>query len=162
MYLSKSRILKRITQDNLIENSDNSNIQGAGVDLTIDNLFEIISSSNLNINSRELPQLNELHLSQYCLNPGSYYLCTTTEKVNMPDDLVAFILPRSTLFRCAVSLRTAVIDPGYSGILTIGIKNEGTYPFNIEKGSCFCQIVFSEVRGKTPSYDGKYQGGKIK
>ncbi len=109
-----------------------------------------------------MPELDEHTNDFYSLAPGKYYLCTTLEKVNMPLDLVAFILPRSTLFRCGVSLRTAVVDPGYRGILTLGIRNESEHEFALERGSRICQIVFSEVRGEATNYEGKYQGGKVK
>jgi deoxycytidine triphosphate deaminase len=79
----------------------------------------------------------------------------------MPDDLIAFILPRSTLFRCGVSLRTAVVDPGYRGALTLGIKNEGALEFRLQRGARIAQIVFSEVMGDAAQYSGKYQGGKV-
>ena len=79
----------------------------------------------------------------------------------MPLDLVAFIFPRSTLFRCGVSLRTAVVDPGYRGRLTIGIKNETKHEFKLEKHARIAQIVFCLVKGKTGKYEGAYQGGKV-
>jgi deoxycytidine triphosphate deaminase len=79
----------------------------------------------------------------------------------MPEDLIAFILQRSTLFRSGVSLRTAVVDPGYRGGLTIGIKNEGPCEFKLKRGARIAQIVFSEVKGDADKYSGKYQGGKV-
>jgi deoxycytidine triphosphate deaminase len=162
MYLSKAEILKRIGDDVLLENCDSTNVQGAGVDLEMDKLYEIKSCAELSRKSRKLPELNEHNAEVYYLAPGEYYLCTTMERVNMPRDLVAFILPRSTLFRCGVSLRTAVVDPGYRGILTLGIRNESDHEFTLERGSRICQIVFSEVRGEATNYEGKYQGGKVR
>jgi dUTP pyrophosphatase len=161
MYLSKAEILKRI-EDGLLENCDPANVQGAGVDLEIDKLYEIKSGAELSRKGRRLPELDEHNAGVYHLAPGKYYLCTTREKVNMPRDLAAFILPRSTLFRCGVSLRTAVVDPGYRGILTLGIRNESEHEFALERGSRICQIVFSEVRGEATNYEGKYQGGKVR
>jgi dUTP pyrophosphatase len=109
-----------------------------------------------------LPELGEVTGDAFYLQPNEYYLCTTKEKVNMPKDLVAFIFPRSTLFRSGVSLRTAVVDPGYKGRLTIGIKNETSRRFVLEKNARIAQIVFSRIHGKATSYEGKYQGGKVK
>ena len=162
MYLGKAEILKSIEEDALLQNCDPSNVQGAGVDLEMDKLYEIKSSAELSRESRSLPELDEHNVGVYCLAPGKYYLCTTKERANMPRDLVAFILPRSTLFRCGVSLRTAVVDPGYRGILTLGIRNESDHEFALERGSRICQIVFSEVKGEATNYEGKYQGGKVR
>ncbi len=162
MFLGKAEILKRIKDEKLLENLDIDNVQGAGVDLKIDRLFEAVSGASLSRDSRELPELREIREDTFTLRPGKYYLCTTREKVNMPKDLVAFIFQRSTLFRCGVSLRTAVVDPGYSGILTIGIKNEGSKAFSLERGSRICQIVFSRVYGEAQIYEGRYQGGMVR
>ena len=162
MYLGKAEILKSIEEDALLQNCDPSNVQGAGVDLEVDKLYEIKSSAELSRESRSLPELDEHNAEVYCLAPGKYYLCTTMERVNMQRNLVAFILPRSTLFRCGVSLRTAVVDPGYRGILTLGIRNESDHEFALERGSRICQIVFSEVKGEATNYEGKYQGGKVR
>lgn len=162
MFLGKAEILKRIRAEKLLENLDIGNVQGAGVDLKIDRMYEPVSPASLRQESRNLPRLQEIPDDTFTLIPGKYYLCTTKEKVNMPEDLVAFILQRSTLFRCGVSLRTAVVDPGYSGILTIGIKNEGPTDFILERGSRICQIVFSRVHGEAQGYGGRYQGGLVR
>lgn len=162
MYLGKAEILRRMRENALLENCNPANVQGAGVDLEIENLYEITSEASLGRESRRLPVLREIEGDTFILKPGKYYLCTTREKVNMPRDLIAFILPRSTLFRCGVSLRTAVVDPGYVGILTIGIRNESDRAFSLEKYSRICQIVFSRVYGEAESYEGKYQGGKVR
>jgi len=75
--------------------------------------------------------------------------------------LMARVLPRSSLFRCGASLRNAVVDPGYNGTLTFGLKNESEFNFVVEKGARICQIVFEAVHGETKPYQGKYQGGKV-
>jgi deoxycytidine triphosphate deaminase len=161
MYLGKGEILKRIEEEGLLENLDLENVQGSGVDLAIDRLFELTSPARLGVNDRALPEMKEIEGDVFEIPPGAYYLLATKERVNMPSDLVAFILPRSTLFRSGVSLRTAVVDPGYRGILTIGIKNEGAHTFTLERYARIAQIVFSKVKGPTESYNGKYQGGRV-
>ncbi len=175
MYLGSEEILRRIEEEKLLENCDLKNVQGAGVDLEIEKLFEIASGASLGREKRELPELQEiipkvvrkthgLAIARgkiFQLAPKKYYLCTTKEKLNMPLDLIAFILPRSTLFRSGVSLRTAVVDPGYIGVLTLGIKNETGHEFTLEKNSRIAQIVFSKVYGKAENYSGKYQGGRV-
>ncbi len=159
MYLGREEILKRIKKEKLLENFREKNIQCAGVDLEIEELYRIISPSFLGKEERRLPEVRQQ--DTFTLAPRQYYLCITREKVNMPSDLIAFIFPRSTLFRCGVSLRTAVVDPGYKGRLTIGIKNETEYEFRLERHARIAQIVFCLVKGGTGEYEGIYQGGKI-
>lgn len=161
MYLGSSEIKRRIIEEHLLANCNIENVQSAGVDLKIEKLYEVCGSAYLGTKERKLPTTKEVDGLTFKLQPGTYYLCLTTESVNMPEDLIAFILPRSTLFRCGVSLRTAVVDPGYRGALTIGIKNEGHMEFKLKRGARIAQIVFSEVKGDVDKYSGKYQGGKV-
>jgi deoxycytidine triphosphate deaminase len=161
MYLGSSEIKRRIIEEKLLENCSTANIQGTGVDLKIEKLFLVDGPAFLGTEERKLPDLQELDELTFKLAPDTYYLCLTRESVNMPEDLIAFILQRSTLFRCGVSLRTAVVDPGYRGGLTIGIKNEGPCEFKLKRGARIAQIVFSEVKGDADKYSGKYQGGKV-
>jgi deoxycytidine triphosphate deaminase len=161
MYLGSSEIKRRVIQEKLLDNCSLENVQGAGVDLRIEKLYEVSGPAHLGTRDRKLPNLIEENGIHFKLEPDKYYLCLTTESVNMPEDLIAFILQRSTLFRCGVSLRTAVVDPGYRGALTIGIKNEGHMEFKLKRGARIAQIVFSEVKGNAEKYNGKYQGGKV-
>ena len=162
MYLGHEEILRRIREERLLEGVDEANVQGAGVDLRIDRLYDITSPAALGREERTLPELREIEGERYLLKPGKYYLCTTLERVNMPRDLVAFMFQRSTLFRCGITLRTAVIDPGYRGVLTVGIKNEGSFEFTLERGSRIAQVVFARVEGNAKAYEGRYQGGRVR
>ncbi|WP_457555217.1 dCTP deaminase [Candidatus Pyrohabitans sp.] len=162
MYLGHGEILRRIREQRLLENVEEANVQGAGVDLRIDRLYDITSPAALLKEERTLPELREIEGERYLLAPGKYLLCTTMERVNMPHDLVAFMFQRSTLFRCGVTLRTAVIDPGYRGVLTVGIKNEGSFEFTLERGARIAQIVFARVAGEAMAYEGRYQGGRVR
>jgi len=163
MFLGHESIEKRIKKENLVENFLQEGVQGSGVDFRIGELFEVSSSAFLGENKRELPELKSVKSENnaFVLKPNKYYLLKTIERVNMPNDLIAFILNRSSLFRCGASIRSAVIDPGYKGELTLGIKNESNFEIKIEKGARVAQVVFAKVDGKTKGYNGRYQGGKI-
>jgi deoxycytidine triphosphate deaminase len=158
MFLGHDAIMERIRKQGLLENFHPEAVQGSGVDMRINKLFELGSEGLLRKDERKLPEINDV---PPILEPGRYYLFVTIEKVNMPSDLLGLMLNRSSLFRCGASLRTAVVDPGYSGVLTVGIKNEGAYQIELERGARVLQMVFAEVKGGTKSYDGRYQGGKV-
>jgi len=158
MFLGHDEILRRIREEDLLENHQAENVQGAGIDLRIERIMEPRTGGRIGASDRVLPELEDC---DFLLKPGGYYLFTTMERVNMPGDLVAFMLNRSSLFRCGAALRTAVIDPGYHGVLTVGIKNEGEHEIELESGARVLQLVFAEVTGGTRGYDGRYQGGKV-
>jgi len=158
MFLGHEEIWERIKRQRLVENYHPQALQGAGIDFRIDRLLKVESGSLLGREDRRLPELRSSELS---LSPGGYYLLVTMERLNMPGDLIGFVLNRSSLFRCGASLKTAVIDPGYKGELTVGIKNETVHEIALERGARVLQVVFAEVKGKTRSYSGRYQGGRV-
>jgi deoxycytidine triphosphate deaminase len=158
MFLGHTEIKMRITSQGLLENYLPESIQGSGVDLRIERLVELKNGGFIGKKERTLPEIHEVN---FILKPNRYYLLVTMERVNMPEDLVAFMFNRSSLFRCGASLRTAVIDPGYHGELTVGLKNEDDHEIVLEKGARVLQLVFAEVRGGTKRYKGRYQGGKV-
>jgi deoxycytidine triphosphate deaminase len=161
MILAQEKIRKLVAQQKLIENYDEKSLTGAGYDLRVGKFYRISGEPFLGIKERKLPQVSEEKTDQIKIAPQEYILIETIEKVHMPKDLIARVLNRSTLFRCGCTLITALVDPGYYGILTIGLKNLSNQTFTLEKGARIGQIVFETIDGETTTYEGRYQGGKI-
>jgi len=164
VVLGYKRIKELIKTKKLLENVDEKNIQPAGVDIRVKCIYRLKNGGFLGVKDRRTPDVEVVAKykdEKFTLKPNEFVLVETMEKVNMPNDLLAIILPRSSLFRCGVSLHTAVVDPGFIGTLTFGMKNLSDHPFDIEIGSRIGQIVFEEVKGNTKLYKGKYQGGKV-
>lgn len=165
VVIGYEEILKQIKQKQpLIENVDEKNIQPSGVDLRVKCIYRLKNGGYLGVENRKTPDVEVVtkeNGEKIILRPNEFVLVETMEKVNMPNNLSAIVLPRSSLFRCGVSLHTAVVDPGYIGTLTFGMKNLSNFPFEIEIGSKIGQIVFEEVKGNAKLYNGKYQGGKV-
>jgi len=153
--------IKRRCEEGLLENYEEGSIGGAGVDLRVAKFYELKTPAKLLKGERVLPEVEEIEGKQVTLQPQHYVLVETMEKVNMPDDLAAWMRQRSTLQRCGVSLETALIDPGYHGTLTFGMKNNSDRDFVIEKGARVGQIIFEEVKGESKRYEGRYQGGNV-
>lgn len=161
MILSQEKILRLVEEKELIENFNASCLEGAGYDLRVGKFYRIKGSSHLSIDHRHLPEVEEIRSDQVILKPDEYLLMGTIERVNMPRNLMARILPRSTIFRGGCSLITAVVDPGYSGTLIFGLKNLSGCEFKLEKEAKIGQIVFEEILGETKPYEGRYQGGGV-
>ena len=85
----------------------------------------------------------------------------TIEKLNLPENLLAFFTPRSTLFRSGVYIFGGQTAPGYKGGLTTGIYNFRDEKFGLEMGSRVMHIMFFEVKGKSNLYRGQWQGGRV-
>ncbi len=92
----------------------------------------------------------------WILEPGIYVVAFP--KVVVPEDVVGFAFPRSTLNRLGlIKVQTAVFDPGYEGEFTqtwfVPIRAK------IRAGEAWVQLVYvrlEEMPGET--YDGYWQG----
>lgn len=91
--------------------------------------------------------------------PNSFILTRTIEHVNMPDDVIALCLAKSTLARTGCVLGITPIEPGFKGTVTIEISNTTPLPVRIRAGMGICQMVF--FRGnRRPDVTYGDRGGK--
>ena len=164
MILSGEKILERVRREGLIENFDINCLEGAGYDLRVGRVYRVEGKGFIGIKDRKCPrieEIKEIDSGIYILKSNEYVLIESIEMIRMPLDLIARILPRSTIFRYGCSLVTAVVDPGYRGRLIIGLKNLSESEFEFERGSRIAQIVFERVEGRATEYKGRYQGGNV-
>ncbi len=172
-------ILKLVKEENLIENLGDrelNNPEGVGVDLRIGELHKIIAGGAFievdgkmglgkrkGVKTERVAKFDSEADTQVevTIEPGEYYLASTIEKVNTPKSLMPVIYPRSTLFRAGILLLNTKIDPGYKGTLTGGLINLSKFPIKIQMGARLYNLVFYKVEGKTVSYRGQHQGGRI-
>ncbi len=169
MIIGPKKLLSLVKKINLVENLDQReliNPEGAGFDLRLGEVYQIEGEAYLGIIERETPTIKLIakydpnKSSSIIIKPGDYYLVTTIEKVNLPLNICATFIPRTTTFRSGLFLRTGIAQPGYQGKLTFGLKNEGPITVKIDLGARFVFAVFHEVSGAT-SYRGQWQGGRI-
>lgn len=88
---------------------------------------------------------------------GSFCLASTIEKFNMPDFLVANIHDKSTWARQALSVFNTVVEPGWTGWLTLELVYHGQTDLHIPAGSGIAQALFSQLTDAASYGDGKYQ-----
>ena len=87
----------------------------------------------------------------YRLSPGGY-VARYAEVIEIPENHVGFVYPRSSLMRNSCTVDTAVWDAGYRG------RGEGLlsvcHDVEIERGARFAQFVLARA-----DHDGTYSGG---
>lgn len=168
MILGPKQLLQLVKTKKLVENLSErelTNPEGAGFDLRLGEVYKISGSAFLGETHRQTPDI-EL-VAQFGkdksikIKPGDFYLVKTMETINLPIDLSATILPRTTTFRSGLFIRTGPIQPGYSGELTFGLKNEGPITVEIEMGARFTHVIFQEIKGTGSKYRGQWQGGRV-
>lgn len=184
MILSPKNLLKLVETKKLVEGLSKRELtdpEGAGFDLRLGEVFKISGSAFLGETHRKTPDITsvakfksqksrrrrgssktaKVKSQTIKIKPGDFFLAKTIEKINLPIDLSAQILPRTTTFRSGLFLRTGPIQPGYSGELTFGLKNEGPITVEIEMGARFAHVIFSEIKGVGSKYRGQWQGGRV-
>jgi dUTP pyrophosphatase len=148
----------------LVEGIDPAHqLQPNGIDLRIERVHRLTSPALLGVadHVREPASREEVHPDAdgwWDLHQGAYVIAYT-EKVNLPNDLMAFARPRSTLLRSGVALHTAVWDAGYSGhgegLLSV-LNPKG---YRVQRGARVVQLVFLRLsQPAAEGYGGRYQG----
>ena len=144
---------------------DDEQVQPNGVDLTVETVFEQRDPGRIGRDDKELGERQEIevdeigeHVPDTFYLPIGGYVVRYAETVEIPEDHVGFVYPRSTLLRNTCMLNTAVWDAGYEG------KGEGFLQvlrdIEIEKGARIGQIVFARADHED-TYDGDYQGENL-
>lgn len=87
---------------------------------------------------------------------GRFTLASSIEKFQMTDNLVGIVHDKSTWARRGLSVFNTVIEPGWSGFLTLELVYHGNDELIIPAGSGIAQVVFHNTTD-TALYSGKYQ-----
>jgi deoxycytidine triphosphate deaminase len=173
MILGIKELHRLIDKQKLVENlceREMNNPEGAGFDLRLGEIYELVGSGFLGVEERQTPEIklaakNEEGKSEqdnsFVFEPGKYYLVKTMEKVNLPVTLSGIIFSRTTMFRSGLGLFNGVVQPGYQGELTFGICNLGKSNIKVSFGARIVHITFHEVLGEGNQYRGQWQGGRV-
>lgn len=94
----------------------------------------------------------------FYLEPGEFKLASSIEQFNMTKDVMGFVKDKSSWARRGLSVFNTVIEPGWTGYLTIELVNHGYERLRMTQGDPIAQVVFQYINAETGGYRGKYQG----
>lgn len=145
-------------------NAPLSAVQGSSIDVTLGGEFLKESSTT----GLVYPRVNGPFLNNYwgniIMEPGEFVLASIREKLNLPLDLSAQFLLKSSVARAGVGHMLATwVDPGYKGILTLELTNDlKHHSIVLEEGMPVGQLIFhkhTEVPyTKSYAVRGQYHG----
>jgi dCTP deaminase len=96
------------------------------------------------------------------LHPNQLVLGATLEFLQIPTDLIAYVIGRSSWGRLGLIVATAImVQPGYRGCLTLELANLADTPIYLYPGTRVAQLVFHTLDRDATEYsrDGaKYAG----
>ena len=81
--------------------------------------------------------------ADYCLiPPNSFALAETVEYLEIPRDMLAVCVGKSTYARCGIIVNITPLEPEWRGKITIEISNTTPLPAKIYAGEGIAQILF--------------------
>lgn len=154
---------------NLVREQDNRKIisyglSSYGYDVRLSNKFKIFS--NINHGIIDPIQFDDSlcvdYEGEYCIiPPNSYILGVTVEKFNIPDDIIAICVGKSSYARCGAIVNVTPIEPGFEGEVVIEIANSTPLPIKVYANMGIAQFIFFRGPKCEVTYrdrKGKYQG----
>lgn len=126
-------------------------IQPASVDLTLGDQYRSFDRSMFRrVRLSDIPDdLTELHdgADGIVLEPGRFVLASTAESVTLPDDVCGILHGRSTLGRLGLTVHVTagLIDPGFSGFITLEVVNVGDLELELQPGDVIGQLTFHRM-----------------
>jgi len=133
--------------------------QPAGYDVTVNKILAYSKDRyTLGIAKGENSDLVPVPLGgkYFELTEGAYFV-ELNEITTIPKDAIGILLPRSTLLRNGLDVRTALFDPGYSGQPKIMLVCHR--PARIERFARVGQLIIIKSDAEFSSqYSGRYQG----
>lgn len=172
MHLADTDILRRLGEGDLVidplENPD-LQVQPASVDIRLGNEFlkfnpqNVTSINPVKDNPEDFMERTVIDDDEsFVVHPGDFVLGTTKEWVEIPNDLLSHVNGRSTFGRLAIVIHATagLLDPGWSGNVTLEISNLGTIPVELEPGMRIGQLTFETLESDVDRPYGVERGSK--
>ncbi|GIT75515.1 MAG: dCTP deaminase [Acidimicrobiaceae bacterium] len=151
MILSDRSLREEIAAGRIvIEPFDDACVQPSSIDLHLDHRFLVFRNHTMGyIDVRtDLTSLTEqveaAEDDPFILHPGEFVLGSTSERVVVPDDLVARLEGKSSLGRLGLLIHSTAgyVDAGWDGQLTLELSNVASLPITLYPGMKIGQISF--------------------
>ncbi len=131
------------------------------VNLHLDNKLIKYTGKSLDLKNPDV-DFEEIIISSegYELKPNEFLIGSTVEMVTIPNGFWGLIETKGNIARAGIQAHNADghIDPGFSGNITLEIKNNSNRSIIIYPGISFVQIYFFQATTKSDRpYNGKYQ-----
>lgn len=130
-------------------------VHAASVDLRLGRFFKIYDHSKIAIlnpkdkdaTTKTMRTIEIQGEEPFIIQPGEFVLGVTQEIVTFSTDLMARLEGRSSIGRLGIVIHATagLVNPGWSGSLTLEISNINRMPIALYPGMHICQISFEEM-----------------
>lgn len=167
MKLNSSE-LRNAVEDGLIEHyiDLDKQLTPNGFDFTASEIHRFKDSGKLDFSNgeRDIPETEKIEpvkvneddeYGWWKLESGVYKI-KTNEVVDLPEDVIAFAYPRSSLLRMGCTIENGVWDAGFRGQSEFMLIVENEEGVEIKENARVNHIVFEKIE-ETEGYQGRYQ-----
>lgn len=163
MILSDESILELLKAGHLIINPLNlKDIKSTHIDLHLSGKLVRYVSTSIDLKKDTSFETEEFEIPEHGfeLKPGDFFIGSTVECVSIPNGLWGFIETKGNIARAGIQSHNTDghVDPGFSGTITLEIKNNANHSIRIYSDMAFVQIHFFQATSQSlRPYSGKYQ-----
>lgn len=167
--LTKTEIIDRISKSNLCITpilDPNDTFDSTSINVRLGNEFIIMKKQtfpsfdifNPNSNIEEYQKKIRINFREsFTLHPGELILSSTLEYISLPNDLMGYVIGKSSWGRVGLIIATATkVDPGFKGCITLEIINEGESPIVLYPGTPIAQLVLHTLSQSIEAYNGNF------
>ena len=168
------RLLCTNSQTPLISPFNEERLQGASYDISMSDTVHVFKDAVQTIYLTDQASIDSIYCQvkikeyePFVLKPNEYVLVTLKEHLSIPHNMIAHIRPRTKFTRLGIIITDQHCNPGYQGVLQVGIRNVSPNSIALSPDLSIAQIVFEELKSEpSPNklYDVKehasYQGEK--
>lgn len=157
-------MIKPFCEENIGKGVVSFGLSSYGYDIRVGREFKIFTNINSTvIDPKNFNPANVVDFTgDVCIVPAnSFALARTVEYFNMPPNVLAICLGKSTYARCGIIVNVTPFEPAFCGHITIEISNTTPLPAKIYANEGIAQVLF--IEGDEPCMvnyadkKGKYQ-----
>ncbi|WP_346866836.1 MULTISPECIES: dCTP deaminase [unclassified Clostridium] len=167
--VSKEKINSLLKEKKLIITPilDEEQIGESSVDLRIGNIFKMSRQTRepyIDVNNNDIERFFDTTYrdfgQDFIIYPNQLVLASTFEFVKLPNNIMSHVYTRSSINRLGINI-ASIVQPGYSGTLTLELRNNGHNAIKLKAGMRVVQLVLFDVENSefTPYFnirDAKY------
>lgn len=135
-----------------------------GYDVRVDRNFKVFTNvwcSTVDPKHFDPKSFVDVEADVCIIPPNSFALAETVEYFEIPRNVLAVCMGKSTYARCGIIVNVTPLEPEWRGRITIEISNTTPLPAKIYAGEGIAQILFlrgvAECRTSYANKGGKYQ-----
>ena len=121
----------------------------------------VVDPKNFNCHNLESVPLDSDERGDFFILPSlSYGLGVALEKLEMPNNVTAICVGKSTYARCGIICNLTPVEAGWRGYLTLELSNSARSDCRVYANEGIAQLLFFEGEHCRTTYDdriGKYQ-----